>query len=554
MKVNEAISFLRIGNPLLFCKKIVKRKSKMKKLILLLMVSVLFIHADFTVSYAGGKNFLLRNEVKMRLRTTAKLKATDTVVTGPKSFVAIRSDDGSVYKVLANTTISLDSYANDEVERKASFTLGKGKIFSFVSKTFKKSDVKFYTSNGVVGVRGTSFLLDNSDDNLKVYLTEGSVAIYETDNVSTPVGVISAGQVAEKAGGEALVKVTPLTQSQLDQATQEIPTSVQELNDNFDNSDALDGEEVSVDAELTEGDADAIAASDLDETSKEENISISEEINVANQETEELRLMINETMREIDESIQRNRQEIRDREDAGEKTLNGYKITQTYSKENNTITIGSTSVKNGLMNTFSLALTYGKGISADSFRANSPPSGLTSSVLSIMGQMVSDGSTWGITYYNDFSGTGTRIYDIKSINSATPSRYDETNLAAQTTFLSYNDTPQEVYDYIFPLSINIEAMPPIDITYAALSNNEQPINPNHERDLFNLIYPNVEGVPDNRNVVVQLSQSNHPTSQGSLFSNNQLTEVYYFTDGFGDYLAPLFDNPVTGNTLNSLTK
>ena len=534
----------------------------MKKSILLLMASIVFIHANFTVSYAGGKNFLLRDEAKIRLKTGAELKVTDTVVTGPKSFVAIRSDDGSVYKVLANTTINLDSYTNSKSQRKASFSLGKGKIFSFVAKTFKKSDVKFYTSNGVVGVRGTSFLLDNSADNLKVYLTEGSIAIYETDDISTPVETINAGQIAEKRGGETSVKVTPLTQSQLDQATREIPTSVQDLNDNFDNSDTLDGEEVSVNDGLTEGDADAIAISDLDETSKEENISISEEVNSANQETEELRLMINETMREIDESIQRNRQEIRDREDAGEKTLNGYKITQTYSKENNTITIGTTSVKSGLMNTFSLALTYGKGISADSFRANSPPSGLTSSVLSIMGQIVKGGSTWGITYYNNFLGTGTRIYDIKSINSITPSRYDEADLADRTTFLSYNNFPQEVYDYIFPLSIYLSTQPSISITYTpVLSNNEQLINPNDEsqllnnqRQLFNLIYPNVEGVPDNRNVVVQLFQSNHSTSQGSLFFNNQLIEVHYFTDGFSDYLAPLFHNPVTGNTSQSLAK
>ncbi len=520
----------------------------MKKLILLLMVSVLFIHADFTVSYAGGKNFLLRDGGKTRLKTGTALNVTDTVVTGPRSFVAIRSDDGSVYKVLANTTARLDSYANDEVERKASFTLSKGKIFSFVSKTFKKSDVKFYTSNGVVGVRGTSFLLDNSNDNLKVYLTEGSVAIYETDNVSTPVGVISAGQVAEKAGGEALVKVTPLTQSQLDQATQEIPTSVQELNDNFDNSDALDGEEVSVDAELTEGDADAIAASDLDETSKEENISISEEINVANQETEEIRskeikklkLLIDDTIREVNNSVEQNEEEIADHRDVKPKTIDGYKVTQYYAKNDNAINISSVSSKNDLVNTFNLTLNYENGFDADAFNANTPPSDLTSSILSIIGHNMTDNETWGITYVNSPDG---RTYNVASLGGIGNVTLNGNNSNVDPSFIAYDDSGA-VYNSIFltGMTVNYAGRYPLSINYKVDLGDRVLDNSSNQRELFNRLYPNVEGVEPNRNIKVTLS------ADTAYLFGGRITEAYYFTDGFRDYLAPLFDNPVTGST------
>ncbi len=487
---------------------------------LLLMVSIVFIHANFTVSYAGGKNFLLRDGGKVRLKTGSALKVTDTVVTGPKSFVAIRSDDGSVYKILANTSTRLDSYANDAVQRKANFTLGKGKIFSFVSKTFKKSDVKFLTSNGVVGIRGTSFLLDNSNDNLKVYLTEGSVAIYETDDVSTPVGVISAGQVAEKAGGEALVKVTPLTENQLEQATREIPTSVQDLNDSFGNSDSLDGEE---------------------------EVLVDEEVTLASREADELRSLVNESLQEVDTAVQQNEQDIAERKAVRSKEIDGYKVTQHYSKEGDTINITSVSSKDSLMNTFSLALTYGNGFDADSFNANTPPSGLTSSILSIMGERTTDNKNWGIIYKNL---PDRKVYVANSIDGGRFETSDNVTTTDLRHFVNYDNNSGAIYNTIFPTTTIISddsGTYDLFIGYEVdLGENRLILgNNSNETELFNHLYPNIEGevVGPNRNVKVTLS-----TPEVNIFGGevDYKTEAYYFTDGFGDYFTPLFDNPVTG--------
>ncbi len=495
---------------------------------LLLMVSVLFIHANFTVSYAGGKNFLLRDGGKVRLKTGTTLKVTDTVVTGPKSFVAIRSDDGSVYKILANTSTRLDSYANDAVQRKANFTLGKGKIFSFVSKTFKKSDVKFLTSNGIVGIRGTSFLLDNSNDNLKVYLTEGSVAIYETDDVSTPVGVISAGQVAEKAAGEASVKVTPLTESQLEQATREIPTSVQDLSDSFGDSDSLDGEE---------------------------EVLVDEEVTLASREADELRSFINDSLQEVDTAVQQNEQDIAERKAVRSKTIDGYKVTQHYSKEGNTINITSVSSKDDLMNTFSLALTYGNGFDANSFNASTPPSGLTSSILSIMGQDTAADETWGIIYknlpdgkvYNIDTRFGNLTFDRETIHNGSVIDVDPLSVF-------YDDDPQAIYNHIFltGMTVDYAGRYRVIIDYE-VDLGDRVLDYNSRQDeLFNHLYPNIEGVVPNRNVKVTLrGETGHlfgSPGGGDPTTVSRVTEAYYFTDGFGDYFTPLFDNPVTGGT------
>ena len=455
---------------------------------------------------------MLRDGGKIRLKTGADLKITDTIITGPKSFVAIRSDDGSVYKILANTTTRLDSYANNADQRKAVFTLGKGKIFSFVSKTFKKSDVKFLTSNGVVGVRGTSFLLDNSNDSLKVYLTEGSVAIYETANVSTPVGVISAGQIAEKRGGEAAVKVTPLTQNQLDQATREIPTNVQDLNDNFGNSDALDEEELSVDEEIT----------------------------LVSQESDALRSLVNESLQEVDTAVKQNEQDIAERKAMRSKDINGYRVTQYYAKNDNIINLGSISSKNDLVNTFNLTLNYENGFDADAFNANTPPSDLTSSILSIMGQNTADDKTWGITYVNSPDG---RTYNIDSLGGIGNVTLVGNSSNVDPSFIAYDDSGA-VYNSIFltGMTVDYAGSYPLSINYEVNLGDRVLDNSSNQRELFNHLYPNVEGVEPNRNVKVTLS------ADTAYLFGGRITEAYYFTDGFRDYITPLFDNPVIDST------
>ncbi len=535
----------------------------MKKLIVLLMLSVLFIHANFTVSYAGGKNFLLRDGNKVRLKTGIKLKTTDIIITGPRGFAAIRSNDGSVYKILAGTVARLNSYVNDNSKRKASFTLGRGKVFSFVSKTFKKSDVKFLTSNGVVGVRGTSFLLDNSKDNLTVYLTEGSVSIFDTKNISKPIGVVNSGQIGEKPRGKSTVKITPLTENKLDRVTREIPNSVQELNDSFgrvevpveeegsgeeeissEEEDSGEEELSSEEEELLSGDLEEVTASDLDALSKEESLSIDQEVDLINQENDELRLQITETLIEVEDTLREIRQEIAERQILQPKTIDGYDIEQYYQRNGNTVSIISTSSKDNYVNSINLSLTYGGGISTDSFNAGNPPVGLTESSLSIMGFDTRDRKSWGVVYQNDSSG-GSSV----SLRSPTPSS-SSYNFVRGDDFVSFNDSPSSAYDRIFLKSIaNIAGgggVRLIEIDYQVVDDDNRALfdsNSTDQRQLFNHLYPNVLGVPYyNRNVRVDVNQ----VTEGVFGGKPDIT-AYYFTDGFKDYVYgpvdPLLFNP-----------
>ena len=516
----------------------------MKKLIVLLMLSVLFIHADFTVSYAGGKNFLLRDGNKVRLKTGIKLKTTDIIVTGPRGFAAIRSNDGSVYKILAGTVARLNSYVNDNTKRKASFTLGRGKVFSFVSKTFKKSDVKFLTSNGVVGVRGTSFLLDNSKDNLTVYLTEGSVAIFDTKNTSKPIGVVSSGQIGEKPRGKSTVKITPLTENKLDQVTREIPNSVQDLNDSFDGVEVSTEEEASSEGELlSSGDLDEVTASDLDAISEEESLSVNQEVDLVNQENDNLRLQINEALIESEDTLREIRQEIAERQILQPKTIDGYNVKQHYLRNGNTLSIVSTSSRGNIVNSINLSLTYGGGITADSFNAGNPPAGLTKSSLSIMGFDTSDDESWGVTYKNSSSGESSLSLERPAAS------FGSEGTPVSGDHVSFNDNPDSIYNRIFLKSIlnyqNGDPVSLVEIDYQVLDDDNNVLfdNSSSQRELFNHLYPNVLGLSyDNRNVKVTVDGVNQ-----DVFGGKPDITAYYFTDGFKDYVYgpvnPLLYNP-----------
>ncbi len=466
---------------------------------LLLMVSAVFIHANFTVSYAGGKNFLLRDGSKIRLRTSDKLKASDTIISGAKSFVAIRSDDGSIYKIAANTTTRLDSYFNGKTQRKATFTLGRGKVFSFISKTFKKSDVKFLTSSGVVGVRGTSFLLDNTDDSLKVYSTEGSVAIYETEEAPTPITVVNSGEIAEKNEGEAMVKITPLTQDELKQATVGIPSTMEEIKEAFGGGGG---------------------------SSREEDL-ISEEIRA-------LKAIASESIQEIDAVVERNVEEIEEREQVRLKTIDGYSVVQHYSRAGNTVNIGSTSSKDGLMNTFSLSFTR-RDDSYYSYNDDFSFYSLRRSVFSIMGHDTRDGATWGMTMTSDYdhynSEYHTRDYTINSLLGSGGNK-EIIRINHLDIFNESLISPRYSNKGIFPNTLSFRhggSSHSIFVDYEVDLGNRVLNNSSDHGELFNHLYPFTEFVPQNRNVKVTLS------STAGLFGG-RTAEAYYFTDGFRDYV------------------
>ncbi len=302
------------------------------KAILLLVLTITFAYSKITVTFTGGVSYVERGDSKIKIKAGDVLKNSDIVITGSSSFVILKTDDDSIFKVLSNTAIKLDYYSSTPLERKGKFTLLKGKIFSFISKVFKESKVKIISKEGFISVRGTSFLMESMGNTMKVHLTEGRLAVFENENSSRPLSIINAGQSLEKTQGSSKVIITPLSEESLRQANEEIPSRIDEFN--FKKTKE---KEVEISQNNKQFSQEAILSR------LEKNLMIKQMKQVAFNTVNEMEEVVN-----IAQETSKDLGEVKN-------TINGMTVKQTYTKRGDSIIIGSVT---GDKNSFNLRLNY----------------------------------------------------------------------------------------------------------------------------------------------------------------------------------------------------
>ena len=119
-----------------------------------------------------GKSWRMHDgKEKASLNLGDIVNETETVKTGSSSRLEIRFDDGNLITLSENSEVKLSEIvvSEDENKRNALLHLLKGKIRSKVIKKYKgaKKQFRVSTKSAVAGVRGTEFVVELTDDEVK---------------------------------------------------------------------------------------------------------------------------------------------------------------------------------------------------------------------------------------------------------------------------------------------------------------------------------------------------------------------------------------------------
>ncbi len=124
------------------------------------------------VTYVFGDTKRNSNEIK----ENDKIYVEDTLETGDNSRMQLMMVDDNVLHLNSNTKITLKEYEFDEGENKkwSLFDLIYGSIRSLVNQKYKNEDNQGYqisTPAGVIGVRGTDFLVEHLEKEQRTEVT-----------------------------------------------------------------------------------------------------------------------------------------------------------------------------------------------------------------------------------------------------------------------------------------------------------------------------------------------------------------------------------------------
>lgn len=200
-------------------------KHFVKVLLIFVAMMLYFGFAQIKVTYVGGEAYVKRGNDNRRITQSMLIKQGDVITTGKRSFVALALADGSVHKISANTVYEVQKNQENDKSRSQLFSLIKGKIFSFVSKTFKSSDIKFLTPTAVVGVRGTAFVIEVNPEDTVVYLIEGRVDLARSLGDVNPPVPLSQGNRATIPPNQAPI-IETMSEADFNEAAQGIPLSL----------------------------------------------------------------------------------------------------------------------------------------------------------------------------------------------------------------------------------------------------------------------------------------------------------------------------------------
>ncbi|MBL8992149.1 MAG: FecR domain-containing protein [Spirochaetia bacterium] len=187
------------------------------------VVSALFAE-EYTVAYVGGVVTAERAKVKKPLRRQETVREGDIISTGSSAFAALRTDDGTVIKVAADTVFEVKKLRSSESERVQTFSLTRGKILSSISKLKKPTLIDWYTPTAIAGIRGTIFILEVNDKSTTLYVTEGNVGFGK--DVKNPAAKVGENQMAVLGKDDKKPEVRTMSRKDLDKALQGIPVKL----------------------------------------------------------------------------------------------------------------------------------------------------------------------------------------------------------------------------------------------------------------------------------------------------------------------------------------
>lgn len=166
-----------------------------------------FTVGDVTVETAG---------VKAKAVLGGEITEGSKIITGAKSFADI-AVDGSVIKILENTTADMRQLFADALGEHSELFLEQGKALVRISKKLGKGDsYRITTPTSVAAVRGTEFLVSEEEGASYIGCVEGTVEVRKAEDGEKTIEALADKIAALNASMEIYVeKDKPLSPQEL---------------------------------------------------------------------------------------------------------------------------------------------------------------------------------------------------------------------------------------------------------------------------------------------------------------------------------------------------
>jgi len=163
-----------------------------------LMTSPVFAEVVAEVSELKGRADVVRNnQASVSLKLGDKIESKDIIRTKNESRLLLTFVDGSQITLSEKTRLIVTDYVAKNKPR-GFFELSRGKIRSFVTKTFSKRKESFQirTKTAIAGVQGTDFEVHSFATESLVFVHEGIVSVKNVNVNIIKKQLLQAGQSA----------------------------------------------------------------------------------------------------------------------------------------------------------------------------------------------------------------------------------------------------------------------------------------------------------------------------------------------------------------------
>ena len=187
----------------------------MKFLLLLTLISLSSIAGEFSIERYKGEVSVNSIIVTKDNFNILEINAGDTLVAkGKKSLVQVKSSGGSTF-LIRNGELTIKKF-----EKKVTVVhLLKGKFFHYLDTKTKKRSFIVKTKTASLGVRGTKYMVEATDDKTYLCVCEGRVAI--KSNLSKKLYTASKGEDIDVLNSMADFKVREASDMMYDMTAKE---------------------------------------------------------------------------------------------------------------------------------------------------------------------------------------------------------------------------------------------------------------------------------------------------------------------------------------------
>lgn len=193
-------------------------------MLILFSVQVYSVNAKFIMGDVQVK----RNGKYLKVTTKTVFKDKDLLVTGPKSYIVLTTNNGDSIELKANSKLLIDLQLFEE----GAVSLIEGKIIAKYNKIKKDTNRKIVTPTVVAAVRGTEFSVSVSESgSTRISMNEGSL------DVSNPSGKknISGNEKADIVPGSEPANASGVSDEQwVEQQNQNLENSPEQVAENYE--------------------------------------------------------------------------------------------------------------------------------------------------------------------------------------------------------------------------------------------------------------------------------------------------------------------------------